>query len=253
MALPSLAGKTGIVTGAASGIGRATAALFTSLGAQVIGADIEDDEGEALAKELGSKFAYFHCDVTDLGQLSALMSFASKKFHRLDVLANVAGVAEWKDFDDLTEKDWYRVIDTNLKPVIFLTKAALPLLRKSSGPVVINMSSSSAKRAGPNQVCYAASKGGVESATLALANALSSFGVRVNAVAPGAIATPFNESMRVGPKGKAWKDAISSRTLLKRWGEAEEVAKVLAFLASDEAKYVTASTYAVDGGRLAAY
>lgn len=248
-----LNGKRALVTGTASGIGASTAALMTKLGARVIGADIADDRGRALARELGPKFRYFHADVTSLKQVESLVSFVSGEFGRLDVLANVAGVAEWKGFEELTEKDWYRVIDTNLKSVIFLTKAALPLLCKSKNAVVINMGSSSAKRAGPNQICYAASKGGVESATLALANALSQYGIRVNAVAPGAIATPFNESMRRGAKGKAWKDAIASRTLLRRWGDAEDVAKVIAFLASDGAKYVTASTYAVDGGRLAAY
>lgn len=249
----SLEGKRALVTGAASGIGASTAALMTKLGAHVVGVDIADGRGKALAKEIGPRFRYFHADVTSVRQIEDLLSFVSGEFERLDVLANIAGVAEWKGFEELTEEDWYKVIDTNVKSVIFLTKAALPLLRKSRNPVVINMGSSSAKRAGPNQVCYAASKGGVESATLALANALSVYGIRVNAVAPGAIATPFNESMRVGPKGKSWKEAIASRTLLKRWGDAEEVAKVIAFLASDDAKYVTASTYAIDGGRLAAY
>jgi NAD(P)-dependent dehydrogenase (short-subunit alcohol dehydrogenase family) len=248
-----LKGKIALVTGVSSGIGRATAMSFIEGGALVMGADIDSQGAGKLRKSFGARaanFRFVHSDVSKNTDLRTLVKEVEVRHGRLDVLANIAGIADWKRLEEVEEDDWRKVMDVNVKSVVFLSKYAAPLLRKGKNPVIMNVSSSSAVRAGANQICYAASKGAISSVTLALANALAP-DIRVNAVAPGAIVTGLNEPLRRG--NADWKRSIEGRTLIKRWGTPEEVATLIAFLASDAASYITGSILAVDGGRLASY
>ena len=243
--------KITIITGAAQGIGLACGQRFASEGARVVLADINTDKGEAAAQAIrsaGGDAMFVGCDVGDKSQVVALVEAAVERHGRLDVMIANAAVLHIADILDLEEEDYDRVLRTNLKG-FFLTgqAAARQMVNQGGGGAIINMSSIQAVITLPNILTYSICKGGVNSLTTSMALALADKGVRVNGIGPGSIATDMVKQLMVDD---AARKKLLSRTPLGRLGDPSEVAAVAAFLASDDASYVTGETIYVDGGRL---
>ena len=249
-------GRSAIVTGAANGIGAACARLFAASGARVALWDVDLRAAQALAAELrntadsgGTRARAFRCDVADRAEVEAALAGTVEAFGRIDILVNNAGIFRAADFLDVTEADWDAVIGVNLKGAFLVGQAVARVMAKAGGGAIVNMSSVNGVTAIPSIASYNASKGGIDQLTRNMALSLADFGVRVNAVAPGTIATELARNAVLGsPEAEA---RILGRTPLRRLGEPSEIASVCAFLASDAASYMTGEIVVVDGGRLA--
>lgn len=242
-----LNGKVTLITGGAQGIGEACARRFAREGAFVVIADVDLGRGTALAHALGIDFVA--CDVGNKAQVDRFIATAVAKYGRVDVLVNNAGIFKAADFLDVTEEDFDAVIRVNLKGAFLVAQAAARVMAKAGKGSIINMSSVNAVLAIPSIASYNISKGGINQLTRAMALALVDQGIRVNAVAPGTIATELAEkAVLTSVDAKA---RIMSRTPMKRLGTPAEVADVVAFLASDAASYITGEIITVDGGRMA--
>jgi NAD(P)-dependent dehydrogenase (short-subunit alcohol dehydrogenase family) len=241
-----LAGRTCIVTGGAQGIGEACIRRFTREGAQLVIADIDDSRGAALAAELGA--LYVHCDVGDKAQVDALVAQTMATFGRIDVLVNNAGIFRAADFLDVTEADFDAVLRINLKGSFLVGQAVAREMAKVGKGSIVNMSSVNGTLTIPTISSYNVSKGGINQLTRVMALALADKGIRVNAVAPGTIATELaSKAVLTSEEAKA---RILSRTPMKRLGEPSEIADTVAYLASDAASYITGEIVVVDGGRM---
>jgi glucose 1-dehydrogenase len=251
--MTKLSEKIALVTGAARGIGLAIAKRFIEDGAKVVLSDIDEKMGAEAATSLGASAHFVACDVGDAGAVDRLIKATVSKFGALDILVNNAGIIHTADFLDISEADFDRVLRVNLKGSFLAGQAAAQeLVRqvKAGGKpgTIINMSSVNSVVAIPNQVPYSVSKGGVQQLTKVMALSLAPYGIRVNAIGPGSIATEILAGIA---KDKAAKKRLLSRTPMQRIGGADEVASVAAFLASDDASYLTGQTIFPDGGRLA--
>ena len=243
-----LTNKTAIVTGATQGIGLACAQRLIADGARVMLADVRP-EGAQAAEALGDQARFFRADVSIKADVDALVAATLEQFGRIDILVNNAGVTHAADFLDLAEDDFDRVLRINLKSMFLCGQAAAREMVKQGSGCIINMSSVNAELAIPNQVPYVISKGGVNQLTRVAAIALAQYDVRVNAIGPGTILTELAKKAVLGsPEAR---HTILSRTPLGRCGEPEEVASIAAFLASDDASYMTGQTLYADGGRMA--
>ena len=251
-----LQGRVCIVTGGAQGIGEACARRFAREGAKVVIADINDAKGGALAQELQG--LYVHCDVGDKAQVDTLVAQAVLTHGRIDVLVNNAGIFKAADFLDISEADFDAVLRINLKGSFLVGQAVARVMARNEprpGPgnsamrgAVVNMSSVNAVLAIPNIASYNVSKGGINQLTRVMALSLVDVGIRVNAVAPGTIATELAAKAVLTSEDARKK--IMSRTPMKRMGEASEVADLVAYLASDAASYITGEIVVIDGGRM---
>ncbi len=243
-----LAEKVAIVTGATQGIGLACAQRLVREGARVMLVDIRPD-GEQAAAEIGDAARFFAADVSQKVDVDAMIAATLQAFGRIDILVNNAGVTHAADFLDLHEDDFDRVLRINLKSMFLCGQAAAREMVKQQSGCIINMSSVNSELAIPNQVPYVVSKGGVNQLTRVMALSLAPHGVRVNGIGPGTILTELAKKAVLGsPEAR---HTILSRTPLGRCGEPEEVASIAAFLASDDASYMTGQTIYADGGRLA--
>ena len=251
-----LAGRVCIVTGGAQGIGEACCRRFARENAEVVIADIDDVRGSALASELGGLF--IHCDVGDKAQVDALVAQTVAAHGRIDVLVNNAGIFKAADFLDVSEADFDAVLRINLKGSFLVGQAVARVMASAdartgiSGSAlrgsIINMSSVNAVLTIPTIASYNVSKGGINQLTRVMALALVDKGIRVNAVAPGTIATELAaKAVLTSEEAKA---KIMSRTPMKRLGQPSEIADTVAFLASDAASYITGEIVVVDGGRM---
>ena len=242
-----LADRVCIVTGGAQGIGEACARRFAREGARVVIADLSDDRGQALASELGALFV--HCDVGEKAQVDALVARTLQAHGRLDVLVNNAGIFKAADFLDITEEDFDAVLRVNLKGAFLMGQAAARAMASIGAGAIVNMSSVNAVLAIPSIASYNVSKGGINQLTRVMALALVDKGIRVNAVAPGTIATEL--AARAVLTSEEAKARILSRTPMRRLGQPSEVADAVAWLASDAASYITGEIVVIDGGRMA--
>jgi NAD(P)-dependent dehydrogenase (short-subunit alcohol dehydrogenase family) len=241
-----LQGRVCIVTGAAQGIGEACARRFAQEGAKVVIADIDDTRGQALAQELHGLFV--HCDVGDKAQVDTLVAKTILSHGRIDVLVNNAGIFKAAEFLDITEADYDAVLRVNLKGSFLAGQAVAREMVKAGRGAIVNMSSVNAVLTIPTIASYNVSKGGINQLTRVMALSLADKGIRVNAVAPGTIATEL--AARAVLTSEEAKARIMIRTPMKRLGEPWEVADVVAYLASDAASYVTGEIVVVDGGRM---
>ncbi len=241
-----LAGRVCLVTGAAQGIGEACARRFAREGAQVVVTDIADERGQAVAAELGAM--YLHCDVGDKAQVDAAVAQVLQAHGRIDVLVNNAGIFKAADFLDVSEADYDAVLRVNLKGSFLMGQAVAREMAKAGRGAIVNMSSVNAVLTIPTISTYNLSKGGINQLTRVMALSLAGQGIRVNAVAPGTIATEL--AAKAVLTSEDARQRILSRTPLQRLGEPAEVADCVAFLASDAASYITGEIVVVDGGRM---
>ena len=247
-----LEGKVTVVTGGCSGIGLATVRRFAEEGARVVIGDIDDDRGDGIAKEVDG--TYVHVDVTSKEQVDALFRTARDTYGSVDVAFNNAGISPPED-DSILETDldaWRRVQEVNLTSVYLCCKAALPhMLEQQKGSIINTASFVAVMGAATSQISYSASKGGVLSMSRELGVQFARQGVRVNALCPGPVNTPLLQELFAKDAERAARRLV--HVPMGRFGEPEEMANAVLFLASDESSFITASTFLVDGGISGAY
>ncbi len=247
-----LDGKVALVTGGARGIGRAVCKAFADAGAKVAVADLLEGEAKETANSIcGMAVAM---DVTDRRSISAGVAAVEEAWNGIDILVNNAGIFNMASIDRVTPEDYRRQFDVNVGGTIFVIQAVVPSMKKRGGGAIINFASQAGRRGEPNIVIYCSTKAAVISITQSLALELAGDNIRVNAVAPGVIDTPMwdtvdaqfarYENKAVGQKKREVGEAVP----LGRMGDPNDVADPCVFLASDEARYITAQTLNVDGG-----
>jgi NAD(P)-dependent dehydrogenase (short-subunit alcohol dehydrogenase family) len=244
--------KVALVTGAARGLGLATAQLFVEEGASVIVADTPAMDGAAFAREHfgGSpRVSYARVDITKPAELKALAAEVEKRFGRLDVLVNNAAVDTIGSVEETTEDEFRRIIDVNVFGTFAVTRAFMPLLKKAgAGAAVVNVASNIGLMGMNRRVAYTTSKGAVINFTRSVAIDCAPLGIRVNAIAPGAINTEMVKKFFEGHADKGYRAEIESWHALNRFAEPVEIARGVLFLASSDSSYATGMTLSVDGG-----
>jgi len=250
-----LQNKVAIVTGSSSGIGQDIAIRLAAEGAAVVINYSGNAEGaeatQSQIEQAGGSAFVIHADIAKVSDTQHLIEETWAHFGGCDILVNNAGVEKGADFWDVTEEDYDKVLDVNLKGVFFTTQAFVRRLRDAERPGrIVNISSVHEDMAFPHFSTYCASKGGLRMLTRNLAVELGPLNITINNIAPGAIATPINRSL-LADKPKL--DALLRNIPLNRLGATDDVAALAAFLASDEAGYITGSTYVVDGGLMVNY
>jgi glucose 1-dehydrogenase len=243
--LKRLQDRSAIVTGAARGIGRAIVERLVAEGANVLMCDIDEATLRQSAQELAQP--YLQVDVARVAEVGRMIEAAIERFGALDILVNNAGITHEADLLTLEEADFDRVMAVNLKSILFATQAAARHMIPRKRGAIVNVSSVAAVLAHPMQIPYVVSKAAVKQATNVTAIALAPHNVRVNAVGPGTIESEMSRSVLAGDAVQAM---VRSRTPLGRFGKPEEIAATVAFLASDDASYITGQTVYVEGGRL---
>ena len=244
---PKLAGKVAIVTGGAQGIGEATARRLAADGAEVVIADILDEAGQAVASSLGDGAAYTHLDVSDAGQWSACVDFTTRTFGPPNVLVSNAGLMLTGAFEEATVEDFRRAFDVNTIGAFLGIRAVLEPMRENGGGSVVIVSSLAGLMGIEGMTSYCTSKAGSTMISRCAAIEFGDDGIRVNSIHPGRIATAMSDT------GTSDLPSVSSYDgpPLNRVGEADEVAALVSFLASDDSSYVTGTQQVIDGGRLA--
>lgn len=244
--------KVVVVTGGATGIGRAASVLFAEEGAHVLVADINPEKGQEtlnLIHQSGGQATFFQLDVSDETQVIALTQQADSTFGGVDVLFNNAGIGLSKAAADTTSAEWDKVLGINLKGCFFFCKYTLPLMQKRGGGSIVINASANGVMAEPAIAAYCASKGGLIALTRSLALDYAKFNIRVNCINAGYIDTPINSEFFATPG--SW-DFAAKLHPIGRVGRPEEVAKAALFLASEDASFITGTALAVDGGLTAA-
>ncbi len=245
--------KVAVITGAASGIGRATAFLFAREGARVVTADIDTEGGESAVAEIGRRGGeaiFVRCDVTRPDDTERLAHAGVERFRAIDILFNNAGIAGVGSIEETDEALWDRVMAVNVKGMFLATRAVAPYMIARRRGVIINMASAIALIGLARRVSYAASKGAVLAMTLSMAVDFARHNIRVNAICPGTIHTPFVDRYL----GESYADVeqglaeISRRQLMGRLGTPEDVAHAVVYVASDEAAFMTGTPLIIDGG-----
>jgi NAD(P)-dependent dehydrogenase (short-subunit alcohol dehydrogenase family) len=251
----SLEGKVAMVSGAASGIGRGVALRLAQAGANVIILDVDEMKGKEVAAEVttrGGKSVAIRCDVRSRDDCKAAVDETVRRFGRIDILCNNAGVVVRKNVVDLSEEDWDKVLDTGLKGVYLLSHYVVPQMLRSGGGTIVNIGSGWSLKGGPNAVAYCAAKAGVLNLTRAMAIDHGKDNIRVNCVCPGDVDTPLlrDEARQLGANiGEFMKEAAARP--LGRIGTPEDVANAVLFFASDLSLWVTGTHLVVDGGGIA--
>ena len=245
--------KVAVVTGAASGFGAGTAELFAAQGAGVVVADISDEAGEAVVESIntsGGRAVYVHADVTSRGDAKRMIQSAKDLGGGLDILVNNAGYSHRnKQFSEVTDEEFDKVYDVNVKAVFIAIQEALPVLRERGGGCIINTSSTAALRPRPGLAVYCSSKGAVSNLTKALAVELAPDNVRVNAICPVIGETGMLETFMGVPATPENRKKFEATIPLGRFSTPNDIAQTMLFLASDDASFLTGVALEVDGGR----
>ncbi len=250
-----LAGKRALVTGAASGIGRATAELFAAEGASVTVFDADAERGAAVVeviRQAGGRAHLVDGDVTRAADCRRAVEETVSRYGGLDVLVNAAGITRRADVVDLAEADWDLVMAVNAKSVFLLGKVAVPAMAAAGGGSIVNVSSGWGLKGGARAVVYCASKAAVTNMTRAMAIDHAAAGIRVNCVCPGDTATPMlaEEARQLGQASASFMAEAADRPM-GRVGRPDEIAEAILFLAGDRASFVTGAALVVDGGGIA--
>jgi NAD(P)-dependent dehydrogenase (short-subunit alcohol dehydrogenase family) len=250
-----LSGKVAVITGAASGIGRATALLFSGEGASIAIADVNADAGKRVADEIiqsGGRAFFEAIDVTSAADCRRMIEDAIPKFGRIDILFNNAGIIRRATVLDLAEDDWDRVMDVNVKSIYLLSREVIPHMQKAGGGTIINTASGWGLTGGAKAAVYCASKGAVVLLTKAMAIDHGPQNIRVNCICPGDTDTGMlrDEPQQLGEDSGRFL-AESAKRPLGRVGKPEEIAQAALYLASDASSFVTGTALVVDGGGLA--
>lgn len=252
-----LAGKVALITGAGIGIGRSTALVFAQEGAKVVAQDLQREAAEdtvQLIKKAGGEAVASAGDVSSRADAEAMVNIAIQTYGRLDVLFNNAGIWRGGSILDLSEEDWDRTIDVNVKGIYLVSRFAVPYMMRQEGGSIINAASVAALRGSPMSAAYNASKGAVLLLTKCMALDFGRYGIRVNCTCPGVIETQMADdlltyrSLGDDDRKQALLETYEERHVVGRLGKPEEVAKVVLFLASDESSFVTGAAWPVDGG-----
>ena len=249
-----LKNKVAIITGARRGMGRTHALALAGAGAKVVVSDISLEDCAKVVKEIekqGGEAIAIQCDISVKKEVDEMVEQTIKKWGKIDVLVNNAGILQFVPFLEMTEKDWDKIMDVNLKGYFLCTQACAKEMAKQKSGVIVNIASVAMGQQGvgfPNIVHYCASKGGIAGMTEALALELAPYNIRINLIAPGMIDTPMIDSMKQDPKAM---QATLQRVPMKRAGKPEEISNLVLFLASDGSSYMTGSAIVVDGGWLA--
>lgn len=239
--------KVCIVTGGASGIGKAIATIFAQNGASVIVADVNAEAAQATAEEIGA--TGIGCNVAINADVQAMVETTVARFGRIDVLVNNAGFGLTGNVVTIEEQDWDRLMSVNLKGMFLCAKHVVPVMARQKSGSIINTTSYTATSAIANRTAYVASKGGVSALTRAMALDHAADGIRVNAVAPGTIDSPyFDRIFAQSDAPDALRAAFEARAVMNRMGKPEEIAEAFLFLASDRSRFATGSILTVDGG-----
>ena len=251
--LMRLENKVAVITGAASGFGAGTARLFAAEGAAVVVADISDEAGESIVDSIntsGGKAVYAHADVTSRHDTRNMIDAAENLGGRLDILINNAGYSHSnKEFSTVTDQEFDRVYDVNVKAVFIAIQEALPLFRRNGGGCIINTSSTAALRPRPGLAVYCSSKGAVSNLTKALAVELAPDKVRVNAICPVIGETGMLETFMGVPDTPENRKKFEATIPLGRFSTPNDIAQTMLFLSSDDAEFLTGVALEVDGGR----
>lgn len=246
-----LQGKTAIVTGAGSGIGEASARIFAAEGARVAVVDRDQANGQRVAGEIGGDSFFLSADVANSADMEAMSRTVLERFGRIDILFNNAGVSCVGALHDTSEEEWDRVMSVNVRGIYLACKYVIPFMLQQGSGSIINMASAAATMGLAQRAAYSASKGAVYSLTKAMQADYCRAGIRVNALVPGTIYTPFVEGYLrkhyAGDIEKATRN-LQKRQLSGTLGTPEDVAYAALYLASDEAKFVYGSGLVVDGG-----
>lgn len=249
--MAQLKDKVALITGAASGIGRASALRFAQEGARVVVADIQDAAGEAVAaaiRETGGDACFVHADVSRAADAEGMVHAALARFGRLDILFNNAGVGKHIPFDELTEAEWDRIVDINLRGVFLGCRYGVPALKQAGGGAILNTASQSGLQGHPNNQAYCAAKAGVINFTRSLAKDLARHNIRVNAICPGGTDTPILRGyIPAGESPDYVVRMVAPRTPFGRLARPEEIAAAALFLVSDDASFVSGVALPVDG------
>ncbi len=237
-----LDGKVAVITGAGSGMAKASTVVFVREGARVLAADVSGAE-EQTAAEVGHAVVPFHADVTSESDVEAMVAKAVSEFGHVDIVCNVAGIGSGEQIGDVTMDAYDRTMDVDLRGVVLGMKYGIRAMLESGGGSIINWSSVGGLNAAPWTGIYSAAKAGVIAVTKAAAVEYGTKGIRVNAICPGFILTEI-----MGAAGLESSAGIEKKAAMRRGGQPHEVAEVAAFLASDKASFVTGTAIPVDGG-----
>ncbi len=250
----TLNNKTAIITGGSKGIGKATTQLLAKNGANVYFFDIDDQEGKALEKEInspGHNSTYVNCNIASYEEVKKSVDQVYQKAGKIDILINNAGIAHIGTATNTSPEEFQKIVDVNIKGVFHCLNACIPLMQKSGGGAIINMSSVAAELGIPDRFAYSMSKGAVSAMTLSVAKDYLADNIRCNAIAPGRVHTPFVDNfIKKNYPGKEAEmfEKLSKTQPIGRMGKPEEIAGLIQYLCSDEASFITGSIYPIDGG-----
>lgn len=247
----NLKDKVAIVTGARRGMGRTHALGLAKAGAKVVVSDIDLEECERVVEEIkkeGGEALAVKCDVTNKKEIEEMIEKTAAEFGKLDILVNNAGICQFKPFVELTDEDWEKTININLRGYFWVAQTAAKEMMKNKWGRIINIASIAAGQIGggfQGLVHYCASKGGIVAMSEAMSLELAPYNITVNSIAPGAIDTPMVAASKADPK---MLEGTLARIPLKRMGKPEEISNLVVFLASEESSYITGDMIVVDGG-----